>query len=317
MEWQAAWLLRAVTVIDLTTLSGDDTETNVKRLCFKAKNPIRSDILKALGMEGRGITTGAVCVYPSRVPDAVKHLKGSGVPIASVAAGFPAGQTPMEQRLQEIERAVELGATGEEGGGGSVHTSGRRHPTTPPPSTLATSHPLHPPQPPPEIDIVITRPLVLGGQWEELYDEVKAMRKACKHAHLKTILATGELGTLDNVYKASMICMMAGADVIKVRDGGGRVKGAGMGETVMAEKRRSMADAAPPPPPPPPYPSPQTSTGKEGVNATFPVAITMLRAIREYYQLTGQKVRFFFDFYAPRPLPLPRRPRTPPFPSTS
>lgn len=212
MEWQAAWLLRAVTVIDLTTLSGDDTETNVKRLCFKAKNPIRSDILKALGMEGRGITTGAVCVYPSRVPDAVKHLKGSGVPIASVAAGFPAGQTPMEQRLQEIERAVELGAT--------------------------------------EIDIVITRPLVLGGQWEELYDEVKAMRKACKHAHLKTILATGELGTLDNVYKASMICMMAGADVIK------------------------------------------TSTGKEGVNATFPVAITMLRAIREYYQLTGQKVGF-------------------------
>lgn len=113
MEWQAAWLLRAVTCIDLTTLSGDDTETNVKRLCYKARNPVRPDILKSLGMENRNITVGAICVYPSRVPDAVKHLKGSNIPIASVAAGFPAGQTPMEQRLEEIERAVANGATGE------------------------------------------------------------------------------------------------------------------------------------------------------------------------------------------------------------
>jgi deoxyribose-phosphate aldolase len=212
MEWQAAWLLRAVTCIDLTTLSGDDTETNVKRLCFKAKMPIRRDILKALGVEDKKITTGAICVYPSRIGDAAKHLQGTGIPIASVAAGFPAGQTPMQQRLEEIERAVASGAS--------------------------------------EIDIVITRPHVLGGKWHELYDEVKAMRKACGEAHLKTILATGELGTLTNVYKASLVCMMAGADVIK------------------------------------------TSTGKEGVNATFPVAITMIRAIREYYQRTGFKVGF-------------------------
>eukprot|EP00049_Salpingoeca_infusionum_P003672 m.69567 g.69567 ORF g.69567 m.69567 type:complete len:318 (+) comp12227_c2_seq1:82-1035(+) len=212
MEWQAAWYLRAVTCIDLTTLSGDDTESNVKRLCFKAKAPIRRDILKKLGVEDKKITTGAVCVYPSRVKDALKHLKGTGIPIASVAAGFPAGQTPMEQRLEEIRYAVGEGAT--------------------------------------EIDIVITRPLVLGAKWQELYDEVKAMREACGEAHLKTILATGELGTLTNVYKASLVCMMAGADVIK------------------------------------------TSTGKEGVNATFPVAITMLRAIREFHDRTGYKVGF-------------------------
>jgi deoxyribose-phosphate aldolase len=212
MEWQAGWLLRAVTCIDLTTLSGDDTETNVKRLCFKAKNPIRRDILEKLGCENLKITTGAICVYPSRVAEAKKHLQGSNVPIASVAAGFPAGQTPMEQRLEEIKYAVAQGAT--------------------------------------EIDIVITRPHVLGGEWELLYDEVKAMREACGDAHLKTILATGELGTLTNVYRASLVCMMAGADVIK------------------------------------------TSTGKEGVNATFPVAITMIRAIREYYERTGYKVGF-------------------------
>eukprot|EP00045_Choanoeca_perplexa_P013350 m.151121 g.151121 ORF g.151121 m.151121 type:complete len:318 (+) comp16330_c0_seq2:2114-3067(+) len=212
MEWQAGWLLRAVTCIDLTTLSGDDTEVNVKRICFKARNPIRKDILEKLGCAHLPITTGAICVYPSRVPDAVKHLKDSGIPIASVAAGFPAGQTPMEQRLQEIREAVKSGAT--------------------------------------EIDIVITRPLVLTAQWEQLYDEVREMRKACGDAHLKTILATGELGTLTNVYRASLVCMMAGADVIK------------------------------------------TSTGKESVNATFPVAITMLRAIRDYYKRTGYKVGF-------------------------
>jgi len=212
MEWQAGWLLRAVTCIDLTTLSGDDTETNVKRLCFKAKRPIRHDILEKLGCSHLNITTGAICVYPSRVAEAKKHLQGSNIPIASVAAGFPAGQTPMEQRLEEIRYAVAQGAT--------------------------------------EIDIVITRPLVLAARWEELYDEVKAMRKACGDAHLKTILATGELGSLTNVYRASLICMMAGADVIK------------------------------------------TSTGKEGVNATFPVAITMLRAIRDYHQRTGYKVGF-------------------------
>ena len=211
-EWQAAWYLRAVTCIDLTTLAGDDTETNVKRLCFKAKNPLARELLEGLGVADRGITTGAVCVYPSRVAEAKKYLEGTGVPIASVAAGFPAGQTPLPQRLQEIECAVSFGAT--------------------------------------EIDIVITRPYVLGGRWRELYDEVKQMRAACGEAHLKTILATGELGDLTNVYKASLVCMMAGADVIK------------------------------------------TSTGKEAVNATFPVAFTMIRALREYHERTGHYVGF-------------------------
>eukprot|EP00051_Salpingoeca_urceolata_P005112 m.70413 g.70413 ORF g.70413 m.70413 type:complete len:318 (-) comp14065_c0_seq1:3257-4210(-) len=211
-EWQAAWLLRAVTCIDLTTLAGDDTETNVQRLCFKAKKPIRPDLVKALGVEDKKITTGAICVYPSRVAEARKALGDSGIPIASVAAGFPAGQTPLPLRLEEIRYAVAEGAT--------------------------------------EIDIVLTRPLVLGCKWAELYDEVKQMRTACGDAHLKTILATGECATLTNVYKASLVCMMAGADVIK------------------------------------------TSTGKEAVNATFPVALTMVRAIREYHQKTGFKVGF-------------------------
>jgi len=211
-DWQAAWYLRAVTCIDLTTLSGDDTPANVKRLCFKAKSPIQQDIIKDLGCEDLGITTGAVCVYPNMVPHAVEFLKGTGIPVASVAAGFPAGQTSMEHRLQEIESAVAAGAE--------------------------------------EIDIVITRAHVLQGRWDLLFHETKQMRASCGDAHLKTILATGELGSLTNVYRASLICMMAGADVIK------------------------------------------TSTGKEGVNATFPVAITMLRAIRDYHERTGFKVGF-------------------------
>eukprot|EP01147_Barroeca_monosierra_P002013 gene2013-5087_t len=212
MEWQAAWLLRAVTCIDLTTLAGDDTEANVKRLCFKAKSPIRKDMLQTMGVANKNITVGAVCVYPNRVKEAVTNLKGTNIPVASVAAGFPAGQTLLKHRLEEIEQAVDDGAK--------------------------------------EIDIVISRPFVLQGRWSDLYDEVKAMRKACGEAHLKTILATGELGTLENVLRASLVCMMAGADVIK------------------------------------------TSTGKEGVNATFPVALTMIRAIRDYHQRTGFKVGF-------------------------
>lgn len=213
-QWQAAWLLRAVTCIDLTTLSGDDTATNVARLCFKAQNPVRQDLLESMGMADRGLTTGAVCVYSSRVPDAVKTLKDiqSKVPVASVAAGFPAGQTPIKQRLEEIETAVASGAT--------------------------------------EIDIVISRAFVLEAKWQALYDEVKAMRKACGEAHLKTIIATGELGSLSNVYKASLVCMMAGSDFIK------------------------------------------TSTGKESVNATLPVGLVMVRAVRDYYQQTGHKVGF-------------------------
>ena len=179
--FQAAWLLKAVSCIDLTTLAGDDTKGRVERLCAKAKQPVRQDILAALGMADAGLTVGAVCVYPTMVPYAVRALKGSGVPVASVATGFPAGLTPLPQRLDEIRYAVSEGAA--------------------------------------EIDIVITREHVLTGNWAALYDEVKLFRDTCGEAHLKAILATGELGTLRNVYKASLVAMMAGADFIKTSTG--------------------------------------------------------------------------------------------------
>jgi deoxyribose-phosphate aldolase len=181
-EWQAAWLLRAITCIDLTTLSGDDTPGRVKRLCAKAKQPVRPDMLAGLGMADERITVGAVCVYPSRVRDAVEALKGSGVPVASVATGFPAGQTPLPQRIGEIEQSIEAGAA--------------------------------------EIDVVITRTHVLTGNWQALYDELKQFRRTCgDSAHMKTILATGDLGTLKQVYQASLVAMMAGSDFIKTSTG--------------------------------------------------------------------------------------------------
>lgn len=214
-KWQAAWLLRAVSCIDLTTLDGADTPSNVERLCFKAKTPVRQDIAEALNITDLHITTGAICVYPNRVPDVVETLKRIGaehIPIASVATGFPAGQTPLKERLSEIKTAVKYGAT--------------------------------------EIDMVIPRTTVLTSDWQALYEDVQACRKACGPAHLKCILATGNLGSLENVYKASLVAMMAGTDFIK------------------------------------------TSTGKEGVNATFPVAFTMVRAIRDFYERTGVKVGF-------------------------
>ena len=209
-EWQAAWLARAITCIDLTTLAGDDTAGRVQRLCAKARNPVRADLLEALDLQG--LTVGAVCVYPTMVPHAVKALEGSGIPVASVATGFPAGLTPLPLRLAEIRYAVEQGAQ--------------------------------------EIDIVITRELALTGQWQALYDEIRQMREACGPAHMKAILATGDLKTLTNVYKASMVAMQAGSDFIK------------------------------------------TSTGKEEVNATLPVSLTMLRALRDFRDLTGQMVGF-------------------------
>jgi deoxyribose-phosphate aldolase len=181
-DWQAAWLLRAVTCLDLTTLAGDDTPGRVQRLCAKAKQPVRPDMLARLGVLKRNITVGAVCVYPSRVRDAVKSLEGSGIPVASVAAGFPAGQTPLPQRMAEIEQAIEAGAK--------------------------------------EIDIVITRTHVLTGNWQALYDEVKAFRETCGDAaKMKTILATGDLGTLKQVFQASLVAMMAGSDFIKTSTG--------------------------------------------------------------------------------------------------
>jgi deoxyribose-phosphate aldolase len=178
---QIAWMIRAIQCLDLTTLSGDDTPGNVSRLCAKAKSPIHHDTLTALGLQNYPLTVGAVCVYPSRVPDAVSHLRDSNIPVASVATGFPAGQTPLCTRLDEIRLAVASGAK--------------------------------------EIDIVINRTLVYEGKWKELYDEIKQMREACGSAHLKTILATGELSTYTDVYRASMICMMAGADFIKTSTG--------------------------------------------------------------------------------------------------
>jgi deoxyribose-phosphate aldolase len=180
-EWQAAWLLRAVSCMDLTTLSGDDTPGRVKRLCSKAKNPVRQDILQALGAESLGLTTGAVCVYHSMVETAVAALEGSGIPVAAVSTGFPACMAPLETRLTEIKASVAAGAT--------------------------------------EIDIVITRHFVLTQNWRALYDEVCAYREACGKAHMKTIIATGQLATMNNVAKASMVCMMAGADFIKTSTG--------------------------------------------------------------------------------------------------
>lgn len=183
-QWQAAWLLRVASCIDLTTLAGDDTLANVQRLCFKAKQPIRHDLMAAMGLEDLGLTCGAVCVYPNRVIDCVESLKAaaaSHIPVASVATGFPAGQTPLTARLDEIKFAVSSGAS--------------------------------------EIDIVINRQFALSGSWKGLYDEVTEMKKACGVAHLKTILAAGELGSLTNVYKASLVCMMAGADFIKTSTG--------------------------------------------------------------------------------------------------
>ena len=180
-QWQAAWLLRAVTCIDLTTLSGDDTPGNVQRLCAKARRPVRQDILEALGVADKTIHTGAICVYHTRVADAVAALEGTDIPVAAVSTGFPAGLSAYEQRVEEIGQSVRAGAR--------------------------------------EIDIVIPRDHVLRGNWRALYDEIRAFRDACGDAHMKTILATGELGTLTNVAKASMICMMAGADFIKTSTG--------------------------------------------------------------------------------------------------
>lgn len=180
-DWQVAWMLKAISCIDLTTLSGDDTPGRVRRICAKARQPVRQDLLEAIGAGDMGLTTGAVCVYHTMVPTAVAALEGSGIPVAAVSTGFPAGLSPMETRLQEIRASVAEGAG--------------------------------------EIDIVITRAHVLNQDWTALYEEIRAFREACGSAHLKTILATGQLGNLNNVARASMVCMMAGADFIKTSTG--------------------------------------------------------------------------------------------------
>ena len=209
-DYQAAWLLKAVSLIDLTTLSGDDTWGRVERLCAKARRPVNPWMLEKLGMEG--LTVGAVCVYHDMVETAVRALEGTNIPVAAVSTGFPAGLSPFPLRIAEIRESVAAGAR--------------------------------------EIDIVISRRHVLTGNWQALYDEMREMREACGPAHVKAILATGELATLRNVARASLVCMMAGADFIK------------------------------------------TSTGKETVNATLPVSLTMIRAIRDYQDRTGVKVGY-------------------------
>lgn len=211
-EWQVAWLLRAISMIDLTTLAGDDTPGNVTRLCAKARQPLRQDVVEALDIAELALQVAAVCVYHQRVKDALAVLRGSGIPVAAVSTGFPAGLSPYAQRLEEIHQSVEAGAE--------------------------------------EIDIVISREHVLRGDWQALYREVREMRQACGAAHMKAILATGELGTLWHVAQASKVCMMAGADFIK------------------------------------------TSTGKEPVNATLEVGLTMVREIRSYHGRTGYRVGF-------------------------
>ena len=178
-DFQAAWLVKAIQCMDLTTLSGDDTPGRVQRLCAKARHPLRADLLEALGLAD--LKVGAVCVYHAMVATAVKQLEGSGIPVAVVSTGFPAGLTPMETKLREIELSVGEGAQ--------------------------------------EVDIVISRRHALTHDWPALYDEVRAFRAACGDAHLKAILATGELQTLENVARASWVCMMAGADFIKTSTG--------------------------------------------------------------------------------------------------
>ena len=209
-EWQAAWLLRAIQCMDLTTLGGDDTPGNVHRLCAKAKQPLSQEMLEKLGLES--LHTGAVCVYHQYVEDCVRNLEGTGIPVAAVSTGFPHGLSPFRERIHEIKASVAAGAD--------------------------------------EIDIVITRAHALRGDWEALYEEMRQFREACGEAHVKAILATGELGTLTNVARASAVCMMAGAEFIK------------------------------------------TSTGKEPVNATLPVSLVMVRAIREYEEMARVKVGY-------------------------
>ena len=211
-ESQVAWLLKAISCIDLTTLSGDDTPGRVRRLCAKAKSPIKRDLVDSLDVEELNLNVGAVCVYHDMITHAKAALAGSEIPIAAVSTGFPAGLTPFKLKVLEIHESVAAGAD--------------------------------------EIDVVISRKHVLNGDWKKLYDEVKEYKTACGSSHLKTILATGELGTLRNVAKASWVCMMAGADFIK------------------------------------------TSTGKESINATLPVTLVMLRAIRDFYELTGQRIGY-------------------------
>ncbi|NGO51491.1 deoxyribose-phosphate aldolase [Allomesorhizobium camelthorni] len=178
---QAAWLLRSISLMDLTTLNSNDTDERVRRLCAKAINPLRADIIEGLGLGDEKIRPAAVCVYHPFVATTAEAVKGTGIHVAAVSTSFPHGLAPLRTRIQEIEASVADGAD--------------------------------------EIDVVIPRGLVFGAKWQELYDEIVAFRAACGEAHLKVILGTGDLATLRNVMLASMVAMMAGADFVKTSTG--------------------------------------------------------------------------------------------------
>ena len=178
-DYQAAWLLKAVTLIDLTTLSGDDTFGKIDRLCHKALNPIARDILNSFQLAG-SLQVGAVCVYHHLVKQAKKNLDEK-MPIAAVSTGFPAGLSSFGTRKKEIIDSINAGAT--------------------------------------EIDIVINRGFVLQNDWVKLYNEVKNFKQTANGVKIKAILGVGDLETMRNVAKASLVCMMAGADFIKTSTG--------------------------------------------------------------------------------------------------
>ena len=179
-EYQVAWLLKSITLLDLTTLSGDDTFGKVDRLCQKALQPISLNILNSLELEGENILVGAVCVYHNLVSHAKKQLQDK-LPIAAVSTGFPAGLSSFETRKKEITNSIKAGAD--------------------------------------EIDIVINRAYVLQNDWQRLYDEVRTFKEIARDKKIKTILGVGDLETMRNVAKASLVCMMAGADFIKTSTG--------------------------------------------------------------------------------------------------
>ena len=179
-EFQVAWLLKAITLIDLTTLSGDDTFGKVDRLCKKALNPIANNILSKLEINEDAVKVGAVCVYHHLVSQAKNQLKGQ-LPIAAVSTGFPAGLSSFSTRKKEVVDSIKSGAN--------------------------------------EIDIVINRGFVIQNNWKKLYDEVKSFKLAANKTKIKAILGVGDLETMRNVAKASLVCMMAGADFIKTSTG--------------------------------------------------------------------------------------------------
>jgi deoxyribose-phosphate aldolase len=201
-----ALLLRAVDCLDLTTLAEDDTTERVRAVCAQARLPLGPAVTRALAAAGPGRRVAAVCIYPRFVPVARAALDGSGIPVAVVAADFPHGRGPVAGRLAEIRGTVNAGAE--------------------------------------EIDAVIPREHVLSGDWRRLYDEVRAYREACGAATFKAILAAGTLGSLENVARASAVCLMAGADFIKTSTGREPVNatlpiGVVMARVIRAYRRRT------------------------------------------------------------------------------